>query len=106
MNDQIDYSHQINYFKELTSTQDDDTALKYLMKNEWDIEVIIKILNNLLITKRAIRNYFDDITLEHERNRGRDEMVNSSSHRTSSPIHNTGLVGSFFDKINNICMNI
>jgi hypothetical protein len=45
MNEELDYCDKINYFKELTSIQDDETALKYLMNNNWDLEVIYYIIN-------------------------------------------------------------
>ena len=41
MKEEIDYSEQINYFKELTTVSDDEVALKYLLNNKWDIEVKI-----------------------------------------------------------------
>jgi hypothetical protein len=40
MNEQLDYCEKINNFKEFTSIRDDDIALKYLMKNNWNLEVI------------------------------------------------------------------
>jgi hypothetical protein len=46
MSHNIDYSAKINSFKQLTNTTDDERALQYLMKYDWDVEVYLyKIFN-------------------------------------------------------------
>jgi hypothetical protein len=45
MNGEIDYSMSIKNFKTMTDTNDDELAIKYLSKYDWD-ETVLKYLLN------------------------------------------------------------